>query len=394
MTFTDKDYNSIAICPLIGGMAIASEQVIGKPPIAVVSETDAFEANDSQYIRYLDQRGIHLAYRDYRDNGTEEFITQNKVDLATVVPPCAGLSIARKGAGAHCESNKWMSAFSEFAMRTGVRCIVGENSPNLVGKMGEPIRKHMEELANHYGYSASYLKTSTHLHGIPQKRVRSFFVFLENQKALAPFAQNLSNLYGGSYLNYLNTFPSPTPEELNTSKSFEDDAFVQFVRYKGLFDEAEKSLLMYIKDKGLLSEFAEWTRANGYKDFYPRIAERLMQKAVWDSSPKLRDGSGVFPTIMFRSMGEAIMSRGELRTPTVRECMRLMGLPEDMEEPWVLDKKGNPVAVPNMVAQNVPVCTAKWAIEVGLKSLEESEPGSQTEPVIFNNFKASGVKGL
>ena len=53
----------------------------------------------------------------------------------------------------------------------------GENAPGLYSGVGEGVQKKLRQLAQIYGYSFSVIKTDTELHGIPQKRRRTFYFF-------------------------------------------------------------------------------------------------------------------------------------------------------------------------------------------------------------------------
>ena len=53
----------------------------------------------------------------------------------------------------------------------------GENAPGLFTSVGEQVLVGLRELGRRHGYSFSVVKTNTELHGIPQKRVRTFYFF-------------------------------------------------------------------------------------------------------------------------------------------------------------------------------------------------------------------------
>ena len=81
----------IALVPLIGGMAIAGETVLGSEPRAVVSY-DAFDLNDGFYMSWLRKRGLDTERisLDSRPDYTPDF---GEIDLITSVCPCSGLSL-------------------------------------------------------------------------------------------------------------------------------------------------------------------------------------------------------------------------------------------------------------------------------------------------------------
>ena len=53
----------------------------------------------------------------------------------------------------------------------------GENAPGLFTKMGEGVVDNLKAIGEKYGYSFSLIKTNTELHGIPQRRIRTFYFF-------------------------------------------------------------------------------------------------------------------------------------------------------------------------------------------------------------------------
>ena len=55
-----------------------------------------------------------------------------------------------------------------------------ENAPALSTPKGKPVADKLFEIASENGYSMTLYKTSTHFHGIPQRRDRTFALFFKN----------------------------------------------------------------------------------------------------------------------------------------------------------------------------------------------------------------------
>ena len=58
----------------------------------------------------------------------------------------------------------------------------GENAPGLFSGVGEGVLEKLREIGQQYGYSFSVIKTNTELHGIPQRRVRTFYFFWSSDR--------------------------------------------------------------------------------------------------------------------------------------------------------------------------------------------------------------------
>ena len=56
----------------------------------------------------------------------------------------------------------------------------GENAPGLFTQIGEGVVNKLKQIGRTFGYSFSLIKTSTELHGIPQRRIRTFYFFWQS----------------------------------------------------------------------------------------------------------------------------------------------------------------------------------------------------------------------
>lgn len=345
-----------AFCPLIGGLAISASD---KAPDYIVSTKD-FSANDNLYIKYLKK-----VYPDkdipYYDLFSEYSAPFKKVDLITIVPPCKGLSTASNKSSPTNKTNDWIITFSEAAAKTGTDIILGENSPKLFTAWGQYYAQKLRDVGLTYGYHLTLWYTNTRLHGIPQSRKRSFFSLtrtfpscLENSFSLFEDLRSETP----DYITFLNSFPFSPSDWL--SKSYRDHPTILFLDEIGFDFRTPKikstNLLRIISENGFLLRFREYIEKYDslLVDRLKKMCDLYLKKRIiWDKTPRYI-AQHDFPTVMYRSMDEAIRS-DSYRTLTVRENMRLMGLPELMDEP--------PKNLYEAIGQNVPTCTGRWATQ-------------------------------
>jgi len=352
----------LALVPLIGGMAIGAERALGQPPEAILSYS-AFNGNDGLYMKYLAQRGFDT--KRYIIDDDKAIPTFSDIDIVTSVCPCAGLSSATVGAGPGCKQNEWMKVSTEYVLSTvRPRVLIGENAPALSTNNGRPVAQALQAIGAKHGYSMQLVKTSTHLHGIPQKRVRAFFILYRDTGPLE--IQYSHKEHEGSYLNFLDSFDIQEDEAFKPSdwhnelwelgkriKQMEEKEFVTYLR-----GAKRTTLNICVEESQIADAFVE-TYLDSEDKAKQRVAKDIVRcrikKAIgknwWDGSVLLAEEKN-YKSVMWRTI--ASCWRSDLRRPlNLREQMRLMGLPDEFEAP-----RGNP----NAVCQNVPTCTAEWAV--------------------------------
>jgi len=378
----------IAMVPLIGGMALGAEQALGTPPKAVLSYS-AFDLNDSYYMAYLQKRGLDISRYLIDEDTIPNF---GEIDVVTSVCPCSGLSAANRTAGAGCQANEWMYKSTEYALdKIRPKALIGENAPRLYGKSGVGVSHKLRDIAEMYGYSLQLVKTSTHLHGIPQKRERSFFIAWKDSLPYHLTPQKAELEHWTDYLARFEGDDSPV-EEPNRF----NEALWELVELKG-FDKKQVvqdlakingSLANFFYDNrelttSIIEEFADDPGAKG------RVArrfvamrekeERLPGCRFYDNSPVFKDKPW-YGSVMFRSL-IAQWHPKEIRPITMREAMRLMGLPEDMDLPLIKHK--------NAICQNVPTCTAAWIAQSVAQNLRAR--GCECTPISSNELDEDSI---
>ena len=166
------------IIPLIGGSAIGCYKATGTMPFFHLTYSE-FAGNESHFKRYWPH--IPFINLDKKDHLKYDL---TGLDFINSVCPCAGLSMlnssqsSHKGRGADASQNKWMIESAEFVLgKIKPKVYWGENAPGLFTKTGEQMLKKMREIGQTHGYTFSVVKTNTELHGIPQRRIRSFYFY-------------------------------------------------------------------------------------------------------------------------------------------------------------------------------------------------------------------------
>lgn len=353
----------ISIIPLIGGMTLASEKVFGKRPEVLLSY-DAFKGNDSHLVNYYENE---IPY--YLLDGEHSFKASTKYDVVSTTCPCAGLSTLSHHSGADNPKNEWMAITAEYVLGTlQPQVFWGENAPTFAGNTGAKIRNAMFDIARKHGYTMSIYKTKSLLHGIPQYRARSFYFFWK-EKNRVPVLE-FYNKPMQTIEDLLENVTGNTQRELTNNKVPTDNQYYKFildVMHPGLshpefIAQLDKSyeLTGYIRSRGVtFPELADYFRKQGNDKEADKCERRqrkldsgggIMTRALYVPHERIGAFVGHLPTNMTHHRENRFLS--------FRECMSIMGLPENFE---LLNPKKNL----NHVCQNVPVSTATdMAVEI------------------------------
>lgn len=368
-----------AIIPLVGGGVIGQKMATGQDPDFIIS-WPAFEANDSNIRGYMPHVPFHLL-----DEETNAFIgaapahkQYQNADVVFLLPPCAGLcslnsAKGEMGRGPDAFQNRWMYISSNYAMDIGARAIVMENAPALFTGVGKKVRDRMIENAAKRGYSMSFIKTDTMLHGIPQQRKRTFAFFWKDMKAPTLELTASIRLSLEDFLHTKNRRNLKNDRHANVKPSgdLNDDPFHQWMLHKHqdtvgirkyMKTQARKTVAMMAHENGLLKEMSDWVCKKYPGTPSARMSKHWLSKfasglGIWDSSPFYAD-----------SNSNAMVSKNirNLVVPTCdsflteREVMHLMGLPHDFN--LVTDNIYH-------ATQNVPCTTAADMVSLTLRVL-------------------------
>lgn len=381
------------IVPLIGGMVEANKNKSKTNPAFLISYP-AFKANDYHCLLNNTQTPYILLSPD-----TNLPITNintklyEDVDFVSAVCPCAGLSMlntmndskSSKSRGGDAEQNDWLYKSANYVLeKIRPRVFWGENAPGLYTGLGEKVSTELFQIAKKHGYSFTIIKTDSYLHGIPQKRVRSFYFFWRD--TLCPILE-CQHKESPSLIDYIKMVPENA--EYNKDHFYpgtfdlSDDIFINFIKAKNIsFSDIDGSVYKYIIKNNLTLEFQEYV--NSYKETKQQIYLKTKciniqkkidsNKGYWDPSPKIVHD--YTPAIISKN---SYMYLPELdRGISYREAMWLMGLPNDY-------KMKNSI-YGQVITQNVPVQTAEYWTGQVLKYINGELEISGFEYVKQNNI--------
>ena len=204
------------IIPLIGGSALGCQKSAGCLPEFHLSYTP-FANNEQHLKRYWPEVPFH--YLD--KNPITNF---EGVDYVNSVCPCAGLSMLNTSKsdgqkrGANAAANKWMLDSSIYVLsKVRPKVLWGENAPGLFTNIGEGVVQKLREIGKQLGYSFSVMKTSTEMHGIPQRRIRTFYFFWNTPTVPMMTYQKRERK---DLLSYLKEIPKDASQQVKKHTSF------------------------------------------------------------------------------------------------------------------------------------------------------------------------------
>jgi len=348
------------IQPLAGGMVLGAEKALGCLPEFIVSQKP-FEFNDSFLLDYY---GDKVPYYFLED---EPELNYTETDITVSVPVCAGLSQlnSSKTRGSDAPQNDNMLFNANYALSViKPKVYIFENAPALYTTVGEAVANKLRELGEKNGYSMTLYKTSTHLHGLPQKRHRTFALFWKDSKCPLMEYENVpSNL-----VDFLNEIPSDAPYmETYINNDILNDSFYKYIKEKKLGRFAGQSFLTIIAKNDLLEDFAYSTDSERAKDIALRVYGKLKEgKNFWDHTSYFLNPEYI-GAIQGRIYGRTIHPT-EDRDLSIRELITLMGHPLD----YML--KDDPLKYIHVIGQNVPVTTAAFITSQAKKFLDGELP--------------------
>lgn len=375
-----KKYRWGTMVPLIGGSAIGCSQATGTLPQFHFS-FDGFDANDAGILNYWKDANIPYYHIDSEEVPLTEKRFQN-IDFVNSVCPCAALARINTSTGdkvgGHAPQNQWMYKSAEFVLENIKPTVYwGENAPALNMDAGKPVVETLVKIGKKYGYSFSIYKTSTLLHGLPQKRERCFYFFWKGDQI------PILNYFDRERKTYKDFILDVDKRNLSLMDEFlwtENIVATDFIPLKYLIDRSGLSYeefidtystdtvtttLGLIDKEGIMDELLDYMRKNcadakkPNKKTWVEFLEYVKEK--WD------DDKGVFYNgpIIVKNYAPAVISKnaGNLIHPTedrhlnYREILCLMGMPDDFIP---IDYTGrHKYCTGQMIGQNVPVNTAR-----------------------------------
>ena len=359
----EGDYRWITVTPKIGGSAIGSFQVTNTFPQYHISYSE-FQKNDAHLEKFWPN--VPYLYLDQVSN--EESIkfakSYGEADFVFAVCPCSGLSMLNivtqgsAGRGADAEKNKYMIITSKWVVEhVSPKVLVGENAPGLFSAAGEKVVVALTDIAKKFDYSFSILKTNTEQHGLPQKRIRTFYFFWKSPRA--PILNWISNTYPtlGEYLRLIPKDASLQDVFIHPGVASKKYRPYQFVLEREALTHEEFSkkfrkgtIAKYLETNNLIDECIYWLNkyypgekfsmeGNGvrtHEQALMHIKNKLaMGKGYWDDSIKFMGDS--FAAVIKKNIVSAIHPDQD-RFFNLREILHLMGFPHDFEVSSVKEK--------------------------------------------------------
>lgn len=369
----------ISFIPLIGGMAIANEQATGKKPELVISYKN-FEKNESNLKSYWPD--VKWKILDAETNTMEDEPDYSDIDFVSSVCPCAGMSVMSSSHSADSETNNWLYKAADYILGTiKPKVYFGENAPGLYSDANIKVANKLKEFGKKYGYAFTIYKTDTQLHGIPQRRIRTFFFFWKGEycpemeyydhPSEKPFEEWILDKNVGVH--------SDVPGAENLERNYPElkwlleekcnENYEELIRF--FYDNKRRITepYTYIMVENKWEEYISWLKRYEYGNVpfsagskHTPLTLALYRKDKVDRGLRFySDEPVVYKTYTGAVTGKIlklIMHPKEFRTLTLRETMALMGLPKDFE----VTSKNHA-----HITQNVPVCTAKDMTEQAIK---------------------------
>ncbi len=364
-----------AVVPLIGGQLVGTELATGVPP-AEIASFSAFAHNDG----WTRRRWPSVPFR-VLDDGDR---LSRRFDLVVSVCPCAGLSLlstAKSVSSTRDNRNRWMLESAEYVMgEVRPDVYLGENAPAMFTSMGRSVVHQLLEIARKHGYSATFYRTDTIHHGLPQRRLRTFYMFTRDGGSSSPDLP-FGRVPFPTALEHLDSIPGDAPNLSDPAlKNLGEWSIYKFLRklYGDRWRDAGEdpgtrpypSAYVMLKQKQLVRQFVD---EHGEEDGFARVMSYSLRKLAEGKGdgvfiyPPVFDRGGAYPAVIKKTVENVIHPR-EDRFLNAREVMWLMGLPADYEKADGRDL--------NVICQNVPVHSARAATDLALGWLGGKHPSS------------------
>jgi site-specific DNA-cytosine methylase len=400
-----NDIKHASIIPLIGGFPIAATNIIGKPPEAIFSFTP-FEGNDKLYLRYLAKKGIFPPYFQIDKLEEENKIRDlqhlvGKLDIINGTPPCAGLSMSgnlAKGARSTSPVNDWMYKSADFVMGTlRPEVYMFENAPTLYTGIGEYVRNQLMEKARYHGYAGTFYRTDTLLHGIPQRRPRTYVVFVKGKYAPIMEYYHKDSPSVAEYLKSIPEWASMQDVYATKEPFINDFEIVKFSKkkfgenWRQAYLDTKEHLTSYdfLNRNGLIEEYRDYVYSlpdahpNSKKDIDHVIKKLGMGKNFRLSHRVLCiDKHHIYAVV--GEMMERNVHPTEDRRMNIREYMHMMGMPHDFDLTGPKEY--------SILPQNCPVTTNEDITREAVAIINGERKFSNHRFEMQNNIKYTGIK--
>lgn len=382
-----------SIVPLIGGENFGiMKSMDNQMPEWVLSYTD-FAKNDAHFINHLRKKGWEGNYTFLNEEGNEDY-RAGYVDVVNTVCPCAGLSSLSVSSSADSSVNEWMYTTAEYVLGTvKPKVFWGENAPRLFTKAGEKVANKLHEIAKEHGYTLNLYYTESRLHGLAQKRPRTFYFFTKGEETpvfryIRRPLENIEDILKkdieeGDPMNVLINGENPM-----------DNPWVAYCVHKSgsksleeYYDKIDKTTNCIVSSDNIsdnLNEVADWMEAQGFDQKFANRA-RAMQEKVDDGKGYWAHGvtmpKGEIPSLI-GAMPHSLINPFKEQFLTLRDALRIMKMPEDFN---MVGENPQSPGNANAICQNVPVTTASDMMDFVIEYLNGVTDTVQADFVRQNN---------
>ncbi len=300
----------------------------------------------------------------------EDILTMNKntilndlgselnVDLIIGGPPCQGFSNANKNyVEENDPRNKLFFEFVKFVELASPRVVVIENVPQIVTKDNGYAKKRIEEIFEERGYQVTNTILNAADYGVPQKRLRNFFIITRNNpfsissikknKTAPTVKEAISELY--QFENGKPTFRTlnvpPKTEYQGYLRSLDNTVPNHDIHYPALIQQERISYVpqggnwRFVPEELWVTKRTTRTgRSNRHSSAYKRLNEDDVSVTIDAGNQHSNYYHPVFN-----------------RIPTVREAARLQSFPDSFVFTGIMTEQylqvGN--AVPPLLAKSL-----------------------------------------
>lgn len=362
----NNEITHAAIVPLIGGMTLGTMQALnGKLPEYIISYK-AFAGNDSHFINHLrTKEGWSGDYVLLDDEVNESYKPTKQVDIVGTTCPCAGLSSLSVTSSADSLVNEWMYKTAEYTLKNlQPKVFWGENAPRLFTSSGKKVADRLYNIGQENGYSLNLYFTQSTLHGLAQKRPRTFYFFTKGDQTPI-FKYYRRPMQPIEDILQMESSPEDSMNVLVNKENPSDNPWVAYCMYKSgsktlkeYYDKIDESTNCIVQSDLIsnnLLDVADWMDENEFPSKFSKRVRAMKQKTddnkgYWAHGVTMPKGKipsliGVMPYSLINPYKNQFL--------TIRDCLRIMKMPENF------DLYGeNPLRSVNTICQNVPVSTA------------------------------------
>lgn len=388
----DITYGSIV--PLIGGENLGiMKSLEGQLPEWVLSYTD-FAKNDAHFINHLKEKDWKGEYVFLNEEGNEGYKAKT-VDVVNTVCPCAGLSSLSVSSSADSAVNEWMYTTSEYVLsEIKPKVFWGENAPRLYTKAGEKVANRLYEIGKQHGYSLNLYYTESRLHGLAQKRPRTFYFFTKGTDSAPLFRYIRRPLENIEDILKADISPDDPMNRLINSDNPMDNPWVAYCVHKSgsktlaeYYEKIEKTTNCIVSSDNIsdnLNEVADWMEQQGFDQKFADRARAMQEKVdggkgYWAHGVTMPKGE--IPSLI-GAMPHSLINPFKEQFLTLRDALRIMKMPDDFN--MIGDNPQSPGNA-NAICQNVPVTTAADMMDFVVEYLKGMTDTVSSDYVRQNN---------